>query len=153
MSSLPPRPGLTVAIPARDEVERIERCLESVLTQEGVDLEVIVVDDGSSDGTGFIVRERFPEVRVLGLALQTRATPSPSTRTRTRTLPMPGRGLQTRGKTTTSGMSTRHMIASCSMATTSSMPRPPSLTAATATSATAARAARPRSGSAPTPHR
>ncbi|NLE91002.1 MAG: glycosyltransferase family 2 protein [Elusimicrobia bacterium] len=44
----------------------IERCLGSLLAQECREgLEIIVVDNGSSDGTPGIVRERFPRVRLL----------------------------------------------------------------------------------------
>ncbi len=48
--------GVSVLIPARDEAGNIRACLESVLANEGVDLEVIVLDDQSSDSTGAIVR-------------------------------------------------------------------------------------------------
>lgn len=43
----------------------LEECLRSVLAQ-GPD-EVLVVDDGSSDGSVALVRERFPTVQVLAL--------------------------------------------------------------------------------------
>jgi len=44
----------------------IERCLESLLAQECREgLEIIVVDNGSSDGTAGIVRRRFPSVTLL----------------------------------------------------------------------------------------
>ncbi len=44
----------------------LEECLRSVLAQEGLD-EVIVVDDGSSDRSVALVRERFPSVEVIEL--------------------------------------------------------------------------------------
>jgi N-acetylglucosaminyl-diphospho-decaprenol L-rhamnosyltransferase len=43
-----------------DALPWIEKCLESV---EGI--ETVVVDNGSSDGTVDVVRERFPRVRVI----------------------------------------------------------------------------------------
>ena len=43
-----------------DALPWIEQCLESV---EGID--TVVVDNGSSDGTVDVVRERFPQVRVI----------------------------------------------------------------------------------------
>jgi len=55
----PARPGkerIGVVIPARDEAANIEPCLESVLACRMTELEVIVVDDHSRDGTGEIVR-------------------------------------------------------------------------------------------------
>ncbi|WDQ16903.1 glycosyltransferase family 2 protein [Rhodopirellula sp. P2] len=48
---------VSVLIPARNEESSIEACLESVLQSVHVDLEVIVLDDGSTDQTGTIVRE------------------------------------------------------------------------------------------------
>lgn len=46
---------VSVLIPARDEAGRIESCLDSVLTQQGVDLQVVVVDNGSTDATADLV--------------------------------------------------------------------------------------------------
>lgn len=41
-------------------------CLESIFsTTRGIDLEVFVVDNGSTDGSGRVVKERFPDVRVI----------------------------------------------------------------------------------------
>jgi N-acetylglucosaminyl-diphospho-decaprenol L-rhamnosyltransferase len=45
----------------------IDRCLAAVLRQESLRLEVIFVDNGSSDGSAPYVEQRFPEVRVLRL--------------------------------------------------------------------------------------
>jgi cellulose synthase/poly-beta-1,6-N-acetylglucosamine synthase-like glycosyltransferase len=52
------RPAVSVLIPARDEATNIGPLLDGVLASEGVEIEVIVLDDGSSDGTGEIVRAR-----------------------------------------------------------------------------------------------
>ena len=43
---------LTVSMPARNTASYIVTALESVLSQEGVSFEVIVIDDGSDDDTG-----------------------------------------------------------------------------------------------------
>lgn len=50
-------PMLSIVIPAYNAAGYIEKCLRSVLSQQGVRLEVIVVDDGSNDGTAKIVRD------------------------------------------------------------------------------------------------
>ena len=49
-----PLPRISVVIPARDEEQDLEAGLRSVLAQQGVELEVIVVDDHSTDQTGAI---------------------------------------------------------------------------------------------------
>ena len=48
---------VSIIIPAYNAASRIRACLESVISQEYVDIEIIVVDDASSDGTGEIARE------------------------------------------------------------------------------------------------
>ncbi|AXV08698.1 Glycosyl transferase, family 2 [Euzebya pacifica] len=50
------RPSVSVLIPARDEADRLGPTLEAVLSQEGVDLEVLVLDDGSTDDTTVVAR-------------------------------------------------------------------------------------------------
>ncbi|WP_448614609.1 glycosyltransferase [Modestobacter sp. URMC 112] len=44
-------PSTTVVIPTHNRRRLLERTLLSVLRQEGVDLDVVVVDDGGTDGT------------------------------------------------------------------------------------------------------
>src|SRR5690348_12805141 len=62
------RPRISVVIPARNEDAELEASVRSVLAQEGVDLEVIVINDHSSDGTGAIIDRlaaEDPRVRPL----------------------------------------------------------------------------------------
>lgn len=49
---------VTVLIPARDEALGIEACLTSILAQQDANLEVVVVDNGSTDHTAELVRAR-----------------------------------------------------------------------------------------------
>lgn len=51
------RPSVSVCIPARDEQENIRACVEAALAQRGVEVEVLVYDDESSDRTPEILRE------------------------------------------------------------------------------------------------
>jgi hypothetical protein len=58
-SAAPPSdaPLVSLIVPARDEAHNIRGCLESALASSYPRLEVIVVDDHSTDGTGAIVAE------------------------------------------------------------------------------------------------
>jgi hypothetical protein len=51
-----PVPSCSVLIPARNEAHNIGGALRSVLQNSGVDFEIIVLDDGSTDDTARIVR-------------------------------------------------------------------------------------------------
>src|SRR5262245_61591014 len=66
-------PLLSVLIPARDEAARIGACLDGLARQTYCDFELIVVDDGSTDGTVEVVRAyagRIPGLCVVpGAAL------------------------------------------------------------------------------------
>lgn len=54
--SLPENPPkVSVIVPARNEEENIERCVRSLLGQDYVDFELIVVDDRSDDRSGEIL--------------------------------------------------------------------------------------------------
>ncbi|HKW85672.1 MAG TPA: glycosyltransferase [Nitrospiraceae bacterium] len=48
-------PFVSVIVPARNEAHHIAACVTSLLAQDYSNLEVIVVDDGSTDGTGACV--------------------------------------------------------------------------------------------------
>jgi chlorobactene glucosyltransferase len=68
--SAPSRPDerLFVLIPARDEATNIAPCLEGLLSQEWPHFALLVLDDGSTDGTDRIVAEiaaRDPRVSLL----------------------------------------------------------------------------------------
>ncbi len=50
-----PEPGVSVLIPARNEAANIRDAVNAALLSEAVDLEVLVLDDDSTDGTSEIV--------------------------------------------------------------------------------------------------
>jgi chlorobactene glucosyltransferase len=69
-SAVPPpdAPLLSVIVPARDEAANIARCVASLLASRYPALDIIVVDDHSSDGTSRLAREAGagdPRLRVV----------------------------------------------------------------------------------------
>jgi glycosyltransferase involved in cell wall biosynthesis len=59
-------PGrVTVIVPCFNSSPWIRETLRSVVSQNLDDMEVIAVDDGSTDGTGEIIRREFESVRVV----------------------------------------------------------------------------------------
>jgi glycosyltransferase involved in cell wall biosynthesis len=55
---------VSVIVPARNEEASLRACLESLLAEVGIEFEIIVVDDGSTDRTRAIAQS-FPDVRVI----------------------------------------------------------------------------------------
>jgi len=61
-------PFVSILVPARDEAANIAACVRGLLAQEYPAFELIVLDDGSSDGTGAILADLAatdPRLRVL----------------------------------------------------------------------------------------
>jgi glycosyltransferase involved in cell wall biosynthesis len=57
--------NVSVIIPTHNRARLLERALQSVLAQAKPAQEIIVVDDGSDDGTAEIVRARFPQIHCI----------------------------------------------------------------------------------------
>ncbi len=60
-----PAPLVTVIVPARNEENDLPACLDGLLAQSYPNLEIVVVDGGSTDRTAEIARARAPRVRLL----------------------------------------------------------------------------------------
>lgn len=61
------RPKASVLIVNWNGVRHLPECLDSLTAQSFGDFEVVLVDNGSTDGSVFLVRERYPQVRLVGL--------------------------------------------------------------------------------------
>src|SRR5579885_456047 len=60
-------PVVSIIVPARNEERCLRACLESLVSQEEIDFELIVVDDLSSDRTREIA-ESFSRARLISAA-------------------------------------------------------------------------------------
>lgn len=60
-------PRVTVIIPNYNGHRWLKICLDSLKRQTFTEFEVLVVDNGSSDGSVQFIKDSFPEVRVLAL--------------------------------------------------------------------------------------
>lgn len=58
-------PAVSVVVPCFNAERYVGATLRSILDQQGAELEVIVVDDGSSDGSAALVEREFPQVRLI----------------------------------------------------------------------------------------
>ncbi len=67
------QPELTIVIPAYNEAALIESTLEAVaafVRERGLDTEVLVIDDGSTDGTGQLARQAMERLGLSGRVIR-----------------------------------------------------------------------------------
>lgn len=55
----------TIVIPNYNGINYIEQCLDSIYSGTVTDMDVIVVDNASTDGSLALVEEKFPQVRLI----------------------------------------------------------------------------------------
>ena len=59
---------LSIIIPAYNVVSYLEDCIESVMSGTFQDFEILLIDDGSVDGTGSLsdgLAEKYPAIKVF----------------------------------------------------------------------------------------
>ena len=56
---------VSVAIPTYNRKEKLRRLIESLKTSTYKDIEIIVVDDASTDGTEKMIKEEYPDVKYI----------------------------------------------------------------------------------------
>ena len=57
--------SVSVIIPTYNRAHLLPRCLDSVISQDLQPLEIIVVDDGSTDSTRDLIRRNYPGVKLI----------------------------------------------------------------------------------------
>jgi GT2 family glycosyltransferase len=62
-----PPPRVSVAIPTWNGKHHLELCLPSLRAQTYRDFEIVVIDNGSTDGTVAWLRKEYPEVKIVAL--------------------------------------------------------------------------------------
>ena len=55
-------PEISVIIPTYNRIKLIERAINSVLNQSYLVNQIIIVDDGSTDGTKEMIKEKYPQI-------------------------------------------------------------------------------------------
>src|ERR1700733_6339328 len=63
------QPLISVIVPARDEAQAIEQTLRSLLAQQGISIEILAVNDRSTDDTGPIMDRVAAEARAQGRSI------------------------------------------------------------------------------------
>ena len=57
--------SISVIIPVYNRYNLIDRAIKSVLQQTRPPDEIIVIDDGSTDGTDMIIKKNYPDIILL----------------------------------------------------------------------------------------
>jgi glycosyltransferase involved in cell wall biosynthesis len=65
LAAMPSRGRVSVIVAARNEADAIGATLDDLLAQDYPDLDIVVVEGGSTDGTREVIRAREPRVRCL----------------------------------------------------------------------------------------
>jgi N-acetylglucosaminyl-diphospho-decaprenol L-rhamnosyltransferase len=58
-------PLVSVLIITWNAKTMLERCLSSLETSQGFDLELLIIDNGSRDGTADLIRDKYPEAMLI----------------------------------------------------------------------------------------
>src|SRR5688572_29003777 len=56
---------VSVVIPTKNRLDVLLRAINSVLNQEGVETEIIIVDDGSTDGTSIGLEKFYSQIKLI----------------------------------------------------------------------------------------
>ena len=64
---MPALPAISVILPCYNGIATVARAIDTVLAQEDVDFQLVVVDDGSTDGSREVIAEKAGDSRILYL--------------------------------------------------------------------------------------
>ena len=60
-------PKISVVVPTYNRLELLKRCLASILSQTFKDYEIIIVNDGSEDGTEGFLKKLSGNQRIISI--------------------------------------------------------------------------------------
>ena len=58
-------PLVTIGVATYNRKDYLRECLDSLLAQSYPACEIIVIDDGSTDGTGAMMQEKYPQIKYV----------------------------------------------------------------------------------------
>ncbi len=58
-------PLISVVIPSFNSANTIEKCIQSIYQQKINGMEIIVIDDVSTDDSAGMIKSRFPSVKIF----------------------------------------------------------------------------------------
>ena len=56
---------VSIVILNYNDIEHIEKCIDSVLKTIGCKFEIILIDNGSSDDSSDICKQKYPQIRLF----------------------------------------------------------------------------------------
>lgn len=60
-------PSVWVVIPTWNRKDEIQECLNSVLVSDYINLNIVVIDNGSTDDTAHLISENYPQINLIQL--------------------------------------------------------------------------------------
>ena len=62
---------VSIVIPNYNGIKYVETCLDALKEQTMKDVEILVIDNGSTDGSLELIQEKYPEVSVVPMGTNT----------------------------------------------------------------------------------
>lgn len=60
-------PEVSIVVPNYNGIDYLDVCMKALLAQQDISMEILVIDNGSSDGSVEFLRKHFPKIRLICL--------------------------------------------------------------------------------------